>query len=52
MQHSLDDEQLIDACMKAGPPGSKLVIFDARSSVAATGNMLKVSKLVSGHSKS
>ena len=42
-QHSLEDEQLIKACLNAGPPDGEMIIYDARSAVAATGNMLKVS---------
>ena len=42
VQHSLEDEQLIEACLNAGPPDGHMVIFDARSIVAAAGNMLKV----------
>ena len=43
-QHSSEDEQLIEACLNAGPPEGEMIIFDARSSVAATGNMLKVTQ--------
>lgn len=42
VQHSLEDEELIKACLNAGPPDGEMVIYDARSVVAATGNMLKV----------
>ncbi len=45
MQHSLEDEQLIEACLNAGPPDGEIIIYDARSNMAATGNMLKVTLL-------
>lgn len=44
LQHSSEDEQLIEACLNAGPPDGEIIIYDARSNMAATGNMLKVWK--------
>ena len=32
--------------MNAGPPDGEMVIYDARSNMAATGNMLKVTYLI------
>ena len=42
MQHSKEDELLIQASLDCGPPDGHLTIFDARSFSAATGNKIMV----------
>ena len=41
-QHSKEDEQLVEAALQCGPPDGHLMIFDARSFSAATGNKIMV----------
>ena len=42
VQHSKEDEQLVQAALSCGPQDGHLTIFDARSFSAATGNKIMV----------
>lgn len=41
LQRSQDDEDLLSTALDTAPPNSELVIFDARSFIAAGGNRFK-----------